>query len=72
MKTCERCTLTKREDEFRAKTSGSRIGFIFPMCIACEREVRDEELAESLRTRGYTCTKTTPPGTGLVADGRER
>lgn len=72
MKICLRCTLSKDEREFRRKTSGPRVGFIFPMCMACEQELRDETIAAELRTRGYTCTKTTPPGTGVVADTRER
>lgn len=69
MKTCDRCALSKRENEYRQKTSGERAGFIFPTCLACEQEVRDEQFAAELRLRGYTCTKTTPPGTGVVAEG---
>lgn len=57
MKTCTRCALSKRETEFRQKTSGPLAGFIFPVCIQCDGEIHDENVAESLRTRGYTCTK---------------
>lgn len=64
MKTCDRCGLSKDEREFRRKTSGDRAGFIFPTCMPCEQEVRDENAATDLRARGYTITKQALVGGG--------
>jgi hypothetical protein len=62
MRTCTRCGQSRRDELFRRKANGPLAGYVFPVCMPCDQEIHLEGVADSLRSSGYTCTRTTTGG----------